>query len=70
MWIEITGKEFTELQSQYEGGLGHKDCTDWLDFIELEWYLEGENFLRKTEQESYDEVECYPSTILYWKWEK
>ncbi|AUR92194.1 hypothetical protein NVP1170O_081 [Vibrio phage 1.170.O._10N.261.52.C3] len=68
MWTEISFEEYMDLKGNREDELVDKDCTDWLDFVAIETYLGSDKFLRRTEQDNYDEVEEYPATIRYWKW--
>jgi hypothetical protein len=71
MWVKIERQEYFKLLEHYNNvyKLVEHNLTEWLDFMEIEWRTyDGVNLLRKTEQESYDEVESYPLRATYFKW--
>ncbi len=70
MWKQITSKEYFNLLEVYMSKFTmlEVDKTDFVDFVELEWETHNKvPMLRKTEQENYDEVDIYSSTVKYFK---
>lgn len=68
MWTEISSTYFTELQIAYFNALTSERAEIFCDFVEITYNDNtGAPVLRKTEQENYDEVYCYPATIKYFK---
>lgn len=69
--VEISGKEFTnylrKLHERKPNEIVSKDISEWSDFVDIRLTdKQGKEYLRKTEQENYDEVNVYPSTIRYY----
>lgn len=68
MWQEISSTYFTELQIQHFNTLRGVTAEIFCDYVETIYKdSSGNSVLRKTEQENYDEVHCYPNTIKYFK---
>lgn len=71
MWKEITQTEFYRIKKTHPVELTSCNESEWSDFQEIV-FTEMDTYdaiLCKTVQSHYNEVEDYPPTIRYYKWE-